>query len=348
VADSRQFGNPKLLQFGDRTAGNQPGDGHCAECEAMLADALDGTLSVADRELFDAHMAGCGPCSQMLGDARRGAAFLEMLRTPAPEPPAALLERILAQTSGAATHRLPIAMTHPGMAVAGAETPGGIVASPGQAPGYNVAAYGNVLPFPRRAAAAFRSSSFGQILLQPRLAMTAAMAFFSIALTMNITGVHLQDLRASDLKPSSLKRDFASANASVVRYYEGLRVVYELESRVHDLESAQDGEALPSAVPSAGPSAPAGSTPAPAAQPGPSQQPGRQKAAPQPGSQPGGDQPGGGQPARKQIAPAPYTSRREEIWQNRRLLVAQVGDRNRSRAVAAFAAATVRVERTLV
>src|ERR1039457_1082978 len=61
---------------------------------------------------------------------------------------------------------------------------------------------------------------------QPRLAMTAAMAFFSIALTMNLTGVHLQDLRASDLKPSSLKRDFTNANASVKRYYEGLRVVY--------------------------------------------------------------------------------------------------------------------------
>ena len=47
-------------------------------------------------------MAACGPCSQLLADARRGAAFLEMLRTPAPEPPAALLERILAETSGPA------------------------------------------------------------------------------------------------------------------------------------------------------------------------------------------------------------------------------------------------------
>ena len=85
--------------------------------------------------------------------------------------------------------------------------------------------------------------------------MTAAMAFFSIALTMNLTGVHLQDLRASDLKPSSLKRDFTSANASVVRYYEGLRVVYELESRVHDLESAAGHRRLPQTTGT--PSAPA-------------------------------------------------------------------------------------------
>ena len=59
-------------------------------------------------------MAQCGPCSQMLADARRGAAWLEMLRHPAPEPPAALLERILAQTSGAAQRQyLPGAMVLP-------------------------------------------------------------------------------------------------------------------------------------------------------------------------------------------------------------------------------------------
>jgi len=330
VADSKQFGNPKVLQFGDKAAGNKPGDGHCAECEAMLADALDGTLSAADQELFDTHMAACGPCSQLLADARRGAAFLEMLRTPAPEPPAALLERILAQTSGTALtgalhFGVPIPAAQPGHIGVAALTPAQAVP-------------GAVLPFPRRAAAAFRASSFGQIMLQPRLAMTAAMAFFSIALTMNLTGVHLEDLRASDLKPSSLRRDVANAHASVARYYEGLRVVYELESRVHDLESAQDNDTAPAI----NQSAPAGvsqpGNPARPAQPGSSQQPDRQKAAPRPDSnQPGG----GGQPGRKQFAPTPYFSRREDL-QNRRLLVADEGDGLPGRFVPA------RVERKLV
>jgi hypothetical protein len=179
-----------------------------------------------------------------------------------------------------------------------------------------------VLPFPRRAAAAFRASSFGQIMLQPRLAMTAAMAFFSIALTMNLTGVRLQDLRASDLKPSSLTRDVTNARAGVVRYYEGLRVVYELESRVHDLESAQDNDT----VPAISQTAPAGvsqpGNPVKPVQPGRSQQ----KAAPQPDNNPPSNQPGsGGQPARKQVAPPPYTSRGEDLRQNRRLLVAEAG-----------------------
>ena len=35
---------------------------------------------------------------------------------------------------------------------------------------------------------------------QPRMAMTAAMAFFSLALTMNLTGIHL-----SDLKPGAIR-----------------------------------------------------------------------------------------------------------------------------------------------
>ena len=43
----------------------------------------------------------------------------------------------------------------------------------------------------------------------------------------------------------------------VVRYYEGLRVVYQLESRVHDLENSQDSEALPVAPPPVSTSAPA-------------------------------------------------------------------------------------------
>jgi hypothetical protein len=75
--------------------------------------------------------------------------------------------------------------------------------------------------------------------------MTAAMAFFSIALTLNLVGVHLNQLHAADLKPSSLRRSFYQANAHVVRYYDNLRVVYELESRVRDLQRSSDNEAAP-------------------------------------------------------------------------------------------------------
>ncbi len=290
MADNRQFGSPKSSPFGDKPIAGDTG--HCGQCEAMLADALDAALSPADQALFDLHTAHCGPCAQLLADARRGAAWLEMLRDPRPEPPAALLERILAETSGAAIGGVPAAhpMDLPYAPVPAAVHGGATVVVPGYGvPGY--AAQGNVLPCRVRAAAAVRASSLGQLMLQPRLAMTAAMAFLSIALTLDLTGVRLQDLRAGDLRPSSLKRDFYSANAHVVQYYEGLRVVYELESRVHDLQSATDNDASGGAVPTNSPSSSA---------PGPSQ----------PASQPPGAQPR--QRPAQRTPPNSGTSRRED------------------------------------
>jgi hypothetical protein len=268
VAESGKFGGPRVLQFGDRMAGNQPADsGHCARCEAMLADALDGTLGAEDQAFFDLHMQHCEPCAQLLADATRGAAWLEMLRNPAPEPPAELLQRILTQTGPMA--EVGAAMTAP---------------AAGYVPAYAVpgdlAQGARVIPFGRRTVAAVRRSSFGQLLMQPRLVMTAAMAFFSIALTMNITGINPLSLRASDLTPGSLKRDFYAANNRVVRYYEGLRVVYELESRVHELESTADNDTPAANEPQQG----AQSTPANQPQPAsgtPATQPDKATPAPQ-------------------------------------------------------------------
>ena len=157
-------------------------------------------------------------------------------------------------------------------------------------------------------------------MLQPRLAMTAAMAFFSIALTMDLTGVRLQDLRTSDLRPSSLKRDFYSANARVVQYYEGLRVVYELESRVHDLQSAADSDA------------PAGTQTAPARNLHPSQPKQRQPAALQmtPSNNPARSdsartslrQPAAAPTAPSRARPNPGTSRREDLNSDRHVCAA--------------------------
>ena len=62
MADTGKFGGGRAAQFGDRISPGTGDGGHCAQCEAMLADALDGTLSSADQVLFDTHMATCGPC----------------------------------------------------------------------------------------------------------------------------------------------------------------------------------------------------------------------------------------------------------------------------------------------
>jgi hypothetical protein len=208
----------------------------------MLSDALDGTLSAADRATFDLHLAGCPSCTAMFADAQRGAAWMEMLKSPRPEPPTALLERIIAQTSG----KDAAALATPPIVLGSNDRlriPNPVLGKPSLVPS-SIAqpsfASTNVLPFRTRITHGFRS--LGQTMLQPRLAMTAAMAFFSIALTLNLTGVRLSQLRASDLKPSSILRSCYEAKARVVRYSDNLRVVYELESRVRDLQRSSDDD----------------------------------------------------------------------------------------------------------
>jgi hypothetical protein len=237
VADFNQFGSAKPPQSSDTA--------HCAQCEAMLADALDGTLSAADQAIFDLHMIGCSSCSAMLADAQRGASWMEMLKSPRPEPPAALLERILAQTCGTTSEAKQNIILGSNDYL---RTPNTLLGRPplasSNASAIQPVPFGSakVLPFRRRIVEAFQLRSIGQTLLQPRLAMTAAMAFFSIALTLNLTGVHLSDIHASDLKPSSIMRSCYQAKARVVRYSDNLRVVYELESRVRDLQRSTDND----------------------------------------------------------------------------------------------------------
>jgi hypothetical protein len=281
VADFNQFGSAKP---------NLPGDPeHCAQCEAMLADAIDGNLSAEDQGTFDRHMVGCTTCAGMLADAQRGAAWMELLKSPRPEPPASLMERILAQTSGQAA-----AEAAPPPIVLGPtdfiRNPNTLLGRPMLAPSYSAAhpaifAPAKVLPFRERVTHSLRS--IGHTMLQPRLAMTAAMAFFSIALTLNLTGVRLSSLRASDLKPSSILRSCYETKARVVRYSDNLRVVYELESRVRDLQHSSDNSSTGQSTPS---------------NPTPDQQPN------------GNKQPNGQKPEQKQNRPHPNpgSSRRED------------------------------------
>ncbi len=87
--------------------------------------------------------------------------------------------------------------------------------------------------------------------------MTAAMAFFSIALTLNLAGVRLTDLRLADLTPASLEnnltRQFYGAKSQMVRYYDNLRFVYEVESKMRELRRDEDTQRPATTQPSAQP-----------------------------------------------------------------------------------------------
>ena len=185
----------------------------CEQWEALLVDALDGTLGATESAAFYAHRDTCLACAQLLEESKRGSEWLHFLETE-PEVPADLISKILARTSGAED-------TQPAMVPAG--LPLAIPTAAGWAGGWT----GGWLPVMERHAA------------QSRWIMTAAMAFFSIAFTLNMTGVKLNGFRLADLKPttlaSGLTRQYYVANKSVMRYYDNLRFVYELESRVREM-----------------------------------------------------------------------------------------------------------------
>lgn len=285
MADFNQFGSAVPPQSGDAH--------HCAQCEAMLADALDGTLSAQDQATFDLHMAACPSCATMLRDAEHGMAWMEMLKSAPPEPSAALLERIFAETTEKDAELALAAKSAHDHRRQSSTLLGHPIASAERAVEQPAAFSGNVIPFRSRFVRGLRS--IGQTMLQPRLAMTAAMAFFSIALTMSLTGVRLSNLKASDFKPSSILRSCYSAKARVMRYGDNLRVVYELESRVRDLQRSDSD--FPANTP-APQNAPATTSP---------------QQTPAGTQQPDGQKPGSQNPENKQSRPkpGPGSSRRE-------------------------------------
>jgi hypothetical protein len=191
----------------------KPGRGlRCDEWENLLADALDGTLTAADAAAFTRHRGECALCAQMFKETQQGKAWMEYLAVE-PEPPADLLKKILARTS-----ERPLPEVGPGVA------PVALPAHP---------AWRRVVPMVRQ-------------VLEPRLLMTAAMAFFSIALTLNLTGIKLTEIQASDLRPARLRanltRRYYSTNEQVMKYYENLRLVYEMEARVRELRRSTEAE----------------------------------------------------------------------------------------------------------
>lgn len=207
----------------------------CVVCEAMCPDAVDGTLTEADRRVFDLHVKHCASCAKEYEEAQRGAAWLGMLKGHTPEPPAALLAKILAETTGAEENQ---AFATPPMRDAHEWGTQGVVdpdvASLPVVPVREPAPAWALSSVMRKVVDVFRIET-RRATFQPRIAMTAAMAFVSIALTLNLTGVRLKNLRASDFTPSGIRRNVAEASATAARNFQNMRVVYQVESRVSEL-----------------------------------------------------------------------------------------------------------------
>lgn len=180
----------------------QPGM-QCVEVEGLLAEVLDGALHGPSLAAFEAHEQGCAACRSMIEEARAGMLLLQGLDEA--EPPRNLVHNILAQTIGA------LPSEH------------AVVKPRGE--GLLERLKGRLTPI------------FAPV-VTPRFAMSFGMAFFSITMLLGIAGFHFADVRHWDLSSKGISRAYYATEARVMRYYENMRLVYEIESRVRDLRHA--------------------------------------------------------------------------------------------------------------
>jgi Putative zinc-finger len=186
----------------------KPGGVDCTEFEVLLADALDGRLDGPQIERFDAHLEMCPRCAPMFGEAKLGQSWMQTLKEDELEPPVFVVENILRETVGTVHTRVKPQVPEPKL---------------------------NWLD--RLKEMPVFKPVFGAV-LQPRFAMSFGMAFFSITMLMNVLGVKVTSLRHVDLRPSAISHQYYETKGKVVKYYENLRLVYEIETRVDDVKRA--------------------------------------------------------------------------------------------------------------
>ncbi len=180
----------------------------CSEFDALLSQAIDGTLSGERLTAFEAHGRVCQLCGPLLSEAEAGHGWLKALEEA--EPPANLVTNILLRTSGVVTSRSHVAT--------GATTVTWMD---------RLREWAEMIYSPVVAAAR-----------QPRFAMSFGMAFFTLSVTLSLAGVRLGDLRHVDLRPSAIRRSYYETSGRVVKYYENIRFVYEIQARVRQFKEA--------------------------------------------------------------------------------------------------------------
>jgi len=179
----------------------------CSEFDSLLSDALDLKLTGEKLELFQSHARSCQNCGPLLTEAEQGQRWLKSLEDA--EPPAQLVNNILAATTGLDTVRLR-------------------ATSPAQISWLDrIRDWAGVAVGPMISVAR-----------QPRFAMSFAMVFFSLSISLSLAGVKLSDLSHIDLRPSAVRHSYYETSGRIVKYYENIRFVYQMESKVREFKRA--------------------------------------------------------------------------------------------------------------
>ncbi len=175
---------------------------NCAEFESILADHIDGSLSAAEVAAVEGHAAACSSCREFMSEVSGGLSVLK--RAEEIEPPAELITRIA----------------------------------------YLAPAGRSREPFERQSWLSRLTSKWLLPILQPRLAMGMAMTILSFAMLERCTGVQVGRVQTADLNPvrvwGGVEDKAMRVKDQAVKYYENLRIVYEVETHLKDLQEPQD------------------------------------------------------------------------------------------------------------
>lgn len=168
-----------------------------AELEARIADYLDGTLDTQEVAAFEQYLALYPDLAELVQDAGEAMAVLRQVEPP--EPPPALYARLEAAMGEARRETRREVRNN------------GIFAS---------------------------LAVWFAPLLQPRFVMGMAMTILSVSMIGQLTGTRIDQVSANDLKPTAIWSavGFRVERAwdRAAKYYESLRVVYEMRTRVQE------------------------------------------------------------------------------------------------------------------
>jgi hypothetical protein len=178
----------------------------CADLEIALCDYLDGTLAPAERADVERHVSACTACAELARDAGAALAFIE--RVADVEPPPELVTRMFA------------------------------------------------IPAAEKARPAMRGSIRGwlrglfQPMLQPRMVMGLSLTILFFGMMARCAGIPERRLSPADLDPArvwtGLEDRVHRGWERSVKFYENLRFVYQIQSRLREWrEQQQEPDAAP-------------------------------------------------------------------------------------------------------
>ena len=175
----------------------------CANFEIALCDYLDGTLGAAGKAEFERHLDGCAACAELARDARAALSFLE--RVADVEPPPELVTRLFAIA------QMPEAKSRVRAGVRG-----------------------------------WFQRMF-QPMLQPRMVMGLSLTILFFGMMARCAGIPGKRLSPADLDPArvwaGLEDRVQRGWVRSVKFYENLRFVYQIQSRLREWREQQEQDA---------------------------------------------------------------------------------------------------------